>query len=68
MHLNIEELKKFIKNNFKSSVPQAAEIFGINYSHLYRVLKEEKQAGRKLLGGILTYCKKNDIDFNIFLV
>ncbi|MGI6649596.1 MAG: XRE family transcriptional regulator [Bacillota bacterium] len=58
MKINVDTLRELIRTEFNNSAPLAAKTLGIDYSHLYRILKGEKDGGAKILGGLFFYCKK----------
>lgn len=51
------------------SIPELANKLGVEYSYLFRVLKNEKNGGGKLFNGLYQLCKelKLNIEDYIFL-
>jgi transcriptional regulator with XRE-family HTH domain len=61
-----EFLKKLIKEKGWSK-KEFAEILGVNYAHLYRILKGDRNPGNKFFSGLLDLCKKEKIEFEDYV-
>jgi len=68
LKVNVEELSKLAERE-GWSVPELALKLGVEYSYLFRVLRNEKNGGGKLFGGIYRLCSemKLDVEEYIFL-
>jgi transcriptional regulator with XRE-family HTH domain len=64
--VNIKELKKLAKSKCWS-LPKMAEIMGLDYSFLYRVIQGERKPGGKFFSGLMLLCMKEGLDFEQFV-
>lgn len=68
MEVNIEELKKLLKEKFYNNKSLMAKVFGIEVSHVSKVLKNNgKGAGAKFCGAIIKYCEDNKLDYKKYI-
>jgi transcriptional regulator with XRE-family HTH domain len=68
LRVNTENLVGLAKSE-NWSIPELASKIGVDYSYLFRVLKNEKNGGGKLFNGIYHLCKQKrlNVDDYIFL-
>lgn len=68
MKVNSKKLSELAKTE-GWSIPELANKLGVEYSYLFRVLKNEKNGGGKLFNGLYQLCKemKLNIEDYIFL-
>lgn len=67
MIVDAKKLKRLIDKEFNGSTPKAAKAFGVEYSHLYRVVNGAKNGGSKVLGGLMSYCTGKNLNFNDYV-
>lgn len=68
MEIDVEEVKKLIKERFRNNKKWFAEEIGIDYSYLLLILKgKKKPTSAKFIKLLKQYCKKNKLDYNSYI-
>lgn len=70
MIIKIEKFKakmNFIKNEYDLTNSDIANIMGLEYSHIFRVLKGNSKPGKKFIDGIDRFCKKFKINSSDYI-
>ncbi|MEK8206960.1 hypothetical protein NST41_15305 [Paenibacillus sp. FSL L8-0696] len=49
------------------SIPELANQLGVDYSYLFRVLKNEKNGGGKLFNGLYQLCKVKELNIEDYI-
>lgn len=68
MIINMKALLRLLKEKFGDNQSEMARVFGVQRTHLNKVLRSNgKGAGTTICGAIIKYCKKNDLDVNDYI-
>jgi hypothetical protein len=63
MKPNIEAIQNLINNNFGGNRSKFAKAIGVDRTQVSIVLNTGAGAGALFIGGLLAYCKKNNLEF-----
>lgn len=66
MKVNVENLNALAEKE-GWSVPELAVKLGVDYSYLFRVLKNEKNGGGKLFSGIYRLCSEMELNVTEYI-
>ncbi|MFF2016267.1 hypothetical protein [Paenibacillus sp. NPDC058177] len=66
MKINSKKLLKLAESE-GWSIPELANQLGVNYSYLFRVLKNEKNGGGKLFNGLYQLCKEKELNIEDYI-
>jgi len=68
MIVNMKALLRLLEENFKGNQSEMARVFGVQRTHLNKVLRSNgKGAGTTICGAIIKYCNKNNLDVNDYI-
>jgi hypothetical protein len=68
MKVNIEGLKKLIKERFRGNQTWFAEEIGVDSTYLSSILNETKKAeSPKVCNAVITYCEKNNLNYRDYV-
>lgn len=70
MELNIEKLEEKIaeiKREHKLSNDEIAEVMGINYSYLFKILNKTATPGKKIFDAVNNLCKAYNLNPNDYI-
>lgn len=68
MIINIKALLQLLKRDFNGNQSEMARVFGVERSHLNKVLRSNgKGAGTIICGAIIKYCKKNNLNVEDYI-
>lgn len=68
MRLNIEAIMKLIEERFGNKLVNFVREIQVDYSYANQVLKGHKSSGsKKICDGVITYCKKNNLDYHEYI-
>lgn len=63
MIINMKALLKLLKDVFNNNQSEMARTFGVERSHLNKVLRSNgKSAGTTICGAIIKYCNQNNLN------
>lgn len=64
--INVEAINDYINTNNWTSYRFSKEL-GLDYSYVYRVLKNEVNGGNKFISRLIDFCNKNKIEISQFI-
>ena len=68
MIINMKALLKLLKEVFDNNQTEMAKAFGVERSHLNKVLRcNGKGAGATMCGAIIKYCNRNDLNVDDYI-
>lgn len=70
MELNIQKLEATIseiKKEHKLSNDEIAEVMGINYSYLFKILNKTATPGKKIFDAVTNLCKEYNLNPNEYI-
>ncbi len=68
MEVNIENLKKLIKEKFKNNKTRFAETLGISREYISKLLNgREDKTSAKICNAIILYCESNNLDYRKYI-
>lgn len=70
MELNIQKLEATIseiKKGHKLSNDEIAEVMGINYSYLFKILNKTATPGKKIFDAVTNLCKEYNLNPNEYI-
>ena len=68
MIINMKALLKLLKDVFKDNQSEMAKTFGVERSHLNKVLRSNgKGAGATICGAIIKYCNRNNLNVDDYI-
>ena len=66
--VDIEALKKYIKEEYRGNKSMFAEKINIDRHYLCNILKKKNSASSpKLIRNLISYCKNNNLDYQSFI-
>ncbi|MBQ3413964.1 MAG: hypothetical protein IJH39_01150 [Clostridia bacterium] len=68
MILNMKSLLRLLKEVFNNNQTEMAKAFGVERSHLNKVLRSNgKGAGATMCGAIIKYCNRNNLNVDDYI-
>lgn len=68
MIINMKNLLKLLKDVFDNNQTEMARTFGVERSHLNKVLRSNgKGAGATMCGAIIKYCNRNNLNVDDYI-
>lgn len=67
LKINIEELKKLIKDDFQGNYRLLATKLNVNSSTVYRVLTGRSNPGGKFISNFMSLCKDKNYNFENYI-
>lgn len=67
MFLNKEKVRELMNNKANGNYHEFSRQLGVDVAQLHRVLNTESKAGPKLLGKLMKYCQKRNLDFYSYI-
>lgn len=70
MEVNIEKLNDTIleiKKREKLSNEEIAQVMGINYSYLFKIIKKQAKPGKKIFDAVTNLCKRYNLNSNDYI-
>lgn len=68
MEVNIEALKKLLKERFQGNQTAFAEATGLERTHVNKVFKNGgKGAGAIFCGAVIKYCNENELNYQEYI-
>lgn len=69
MEINIDALKRLLKEKFNNNQTAFSKEIGINRTHVNKVLKNNgKGAGSIFCGAIIKYCNDNNLNYKEYII
>jgi hypothetical protein len=62
-----EKVRELMAANANGNYNEFSRQLGVDVAQLHRVLNTDSNAGPKLLGKLMIYCQKNNLDFNSYI-
>lgn len=67
MKPNIKEIKKLIEERFNGNQSEFARAIMVDRTQVSRVIKEGRGAGAQFFGGLMSYCRSRNMDFDRYV-
>ncbi len=67
MRLNLEKTKKLMEDRGWSEVMLARKL-NLDYSYIYRVLRNDRGVGKKFLKGLMILCEREGLNFKEYII
>lgn len=68
MYLNKVKLREILDKKADGNYHELARKLNVDVAQLHRVLNTKSNPGPKFLGRLMKYCKKNDLNFNDYII
>lgn len=68
MELNLDKFTELFKSEFNQSYAEAERKIHVAPAQLYRIMNKKGKAGALFLGKLYTYCKKNRLKFEDYII
>ncbi|MCK4260733.1 MAG: hypothetical protein KAX49_17275 [Halanaerobiales bacterium] len=66
MQLNLEKVRGLLTGKGWSEVMFARKL-GLDYSYVYRVMRDQRGVGKKFLSGLIKLCEKERLNFRDYI-
>lgn len=67
MYLKKDRVRQLMALKAKGNYNEFSRQLGVDVAQLHRVLNTESNAGPKLLGKLMVFCKTNNLEFNDYI-
>lgn len=67
MKLNQVEFKKLIVKEFNNNYNECARALNVDTSTVWRAANGKSKGGIKLIGSLINYCSKKELDYNKYI-
>jgi hypothetical protein len=65
---NINELKRLVDESFNGNKSAFANAIGVDRGQVSKVLKDGSCAGSLFFGGLMSFCERENLDFNRYII